>query len=315
MTMQASTVIGVDVAKAELVVYRQDQDQLQTVTNDKASLRGWLKTLPGQSTIAIEATNVYHLLAVELAYQQGHQIYVIDGYRLSHYRKGVGGRAKTDACDARLLARYLASERHQLRPWSPPSKAYRALQRLLRRRALLVKTRVALTQSLGDEPLFKSLFKRLIAQIGRINQLIENRLRETLKAVGLAEQAKRCQAIEGIGPITAAALTMAFERGHFSSSDAFIAFLGLDVRAKESGTFVGRRKLTKQGDPEVRRLLHNAAMAASRQGRWQQLYQQYQARGLKKTQALVILARKLARIAFALMKKQDIYRPTTAEAT
>ena len=38
--------------------------------------------------------------------------------------------------------------------------------------------------------------------------------------------------------------------------------MGLDVRVRDSGTFRGRRKLTKKGDPEVRRLLYNAAMAA-----------------------------------------------------
>ena len=121
-----------------------------------------------------------------------------------------------------------------------------------------------------------------------------------------------CRGVEGIGGLTAAALTMAFERGAFQSADAFIAFLGLDVRAKDSGTFTGRRKLTKQGDPEIRRLLHNAALAAARKGHWKQLYEQYQARGLRKTQALVILARKLARIAFALMKKREDYIPRTA---
>ena len=308
----SSTVIGVDVAKAELVIYRQDLDQLKTHANDKAGCAQLLKTLPPRCLIAIGATSTYHLLLIEMAYRQGHRVYVIDGYRLTHYRKGIGGRAKTDACDARLLARYLASEIDSLRPWNPPSKAYTSLQRLLRRRALLVKTRTALKQSVGEDPQFKSLFKPLIERIKRIELLIEKRLHDTLKAAGLLEQAQRCRGVEGIGELTAAALTMAFERGAFQSADAFIAFLGLDVRAKDSGTFTGRRKLTKQGDPEIRRLLHNAALAAARKGHWKQLYEQYQARGLRKTQALVILARKLARIAFALMKKREDYIPRTA---
>ncbi|MNJ69962.1 Transposase IS116/IS110/IS902 family protein [compost metagenome] len=83
------------------------------------------------------------------------------------------------------------------------------------------------------------------------------------------------------------------------------------MRLKESGRYCGRRKLTKQGDPEIRRLLHNAAMAASRTSRWRDLYQGYLARGLKRTEALTILARKLARIAFALMTTQQPYRPAT----
>ena len=170
----------------------------------------------------------------------------------------------------------------------------------------------ALKQSVGEDPQFKSLFKPLIERIKRIELLIEKRLHDTLKAAGLLEQAQRCRGVEGIGGLTAAALTMAFERGAFQSADAFIAFLGRDARAKDSGSFTGRRKLTKQGDPEIRRLLHNAALAAARKGHWKQLYEQYQARGLKKTQALVILARKLARIAFALMKKREDYIPRTA---
>jgi len=70
--------------------------------------------------------------------------------------------------------------------------------------------------------------------------------------------------------------------------------------------------LTKKGDPEVRRLLYNAASSASRTKAWASLYQSYLAQGLKPTQALIKLARKLARIAFALMKHEDDYRPKIA---
>ncbi|OUM24621.1 IS110 family transposase, partial [Pseudomonas putida] len=55
------------------------------------------------------------------------------------------------------------------------------------------------------------------------------------------------------------------------------------------------------------RLLHNAAMAASRSAAWKEIYERYRNNGKATTQALVILARKLARVAFALMKNQDEY--------
>ena len=118
----------------------------------------------------------------------------------------------------------------------------------------------------------------------------------------------RCEAVEGIGPLSACALVMAFLRGDFRNSDAFVAFLGLDVRVRDSGKQVQRRRLSKRGDPEIRRLLHNAAMAARRHPYWANVYQRYRDRGLQTTQALVILARKLARIAFALMKNQTTYQ-------
>ena len=43
----------------------------------------------------------------------------------------------------------------------------------------------------------------------------------------------------------------------------------MDVRVRESGQWCGRCKLTKQGDPEVRRLLFNAAMQGRRNPLWE----------------------------------------------
>jgi len=58
------------------------------------------------------------------------------------------------------------------------------------------------------------------------------------------------------------ALIRAYHRGAFASRDTFIAFLGLDVRRRESGYFKGKRKLTKRGPVELRRLLYCAAKPA-----------------------------------------------------
>lgn len=308
MAMQAHCpVIGIDVAKDELVIHQDEHKRPCTLENTPAAVRQWLASLPKGCDIAIEATSTYHMEVTEQAYAQGHQVYVIDGYRLKNYRDGVGGRAKTDMSDAQLLARYLNKEKDELRQWTPPPKAYRLLQSLLRRRAALVKARTALRQSLGGEPALKHSLQTLMKQMDRVDQLIQQRLKAALKAAGLSAQAQRCQAIDGIGDITATALVMAFLRGDFQSSDAFIAFLGLDVRVRDSGKSRGRRKLTKKGDSEVRRLLHCAAMSAARHSTWKAFYQRYRDRGLKTTQALVILARKLARVAFSLMKQQGQY--------
>lgn len=309
MAMQAMpALIGVDVAKAELVVYRADQDRQAVLDNTAAAVKAWLSTLPPGSAVAIEATNVYHLQAVEQAHAGGHRVYLVDGYRLNHYRQGVGGRAKTDASDARLLARYLAHEGDQMRPWSPPPPAYRALQQLLRRRATLVKTRVALTQSFA-EPALAALLKPALSRLKRLEKQLERQLLRVARDAGLAAAITRCRAVEGIGPLTACALNMACLRGHFRHSDAFVAFLGLDVRVRDSGRRRGRRQLTKQGDPELRRLLHNAAMAASRSATWKPFYQRHLDRGLTRIQALVALARKLARVLFALIRHEAPYQP------
>lgn len=312
MAMQVQPIlIGVDVSKAELVI-SIDGAAPETLENEPRAIRRWLKNLAGPACLAMEATSTFHLALAEEAHRRGHTVYLVNGYRLNRYRESIGGRAKTDATDARLLVRYLARERDQLRPWSPPSKAYRTLMQLLHRRATLVQARVSIQQSLQGLPALKASLQALTRQLERIDALIGKRIRDALVTAGWQDPYRRCQAIEGIGPLTAAALTTLFQRGRFANSDAFVAFIGLDVRVRDSGKHRGRRKLTKQGDPELRRLLYLAAMQASRQPAWTGYYRRCLERGLQPVQALNVLARKLARVAFAIMKNETDYVPRIA---
>lgn len=305
--------IGVDVAKAELVIARSGRKGIEQIVNDRASIRRWLKGLSGPACLAVEATNRYHLLLIEEADAAGHQVYVLDGYRLNRYRESVGPRAKTDRSDAALLLRFLENEGHLLKPWTPPPAGYLTLCVLLRRRATLVQTRTQLQQSLADLPEAKAERAALKRSLNRLILALEKRIASVAAQTDRHTDIQRCQAIEGIGPITATALANTFTRGRFSGADAFIAFLGLDVRVRDSGKKKGKRCLTKQGDPELRRLLYNAAMSAKRHPKWAPFYERCLARGMATTQGLVALARKLARVAFTLMKNQSTYRSNLGE--
>lgn len=297
--------IGIDVSKDELVIARSDQPDTLILANEPKAIQAWLKALPGPARIAVEATNTFHLAVTEAGYRLGHQVYVVDGYCLNQYRKSLRGRAKTDLTDAKLLRRYVNREWQDLRAWEPPSAGYRRLQRLLHRRATVVQARQCLRQSLKDLPELKGTTHAVLRTLTRLEQHLTRALQQAIRR----HDWERCQAIEGIGGVVAAALIMAFQRGRFRTSDAFIAFLGLDVRVRDSGKKKGQRKLTKQGDPELRRLLYLAAMQAKRTPTWQAFFQRHLERGLSKIQALVILARKLARVAFALLKNQTQYQP------
>lgn len=307
--LTAQVVVGVDVAKAEIVVYRSDLQQIEIVANERSSLRKWLKKLPAHTAIGLEATGIYHLDTTELAHDMGHDVYVIDGSRVSKYRESLGIRAKTDASDAHLLARYLTKESDTLRIWSPPPRAYTQLKSLLLRRAKLIQCRVKMKQSWEAESQMEEAFDEFLAAIDHFEKAIQTTLKALAEEAGIQEQVKRCQAVEGVGVLTGTAMATAFIRGDFANSDAFIAFLGLDLRVRQSGQKDQERRLSKRGDSEWRRLLHNSSMAASRSKTWKPFYESYLARGFKATQALVILARKLARVMFSLMKNETKYTP------
>jgi hypothetical protein len=85
--------------------------------------------------------------------------------------------------------------------------------------------------------------------------------------------------------------------------NALVAFVGLDPRACDSGQKAGRRRLSKRGSGELRRLLYNCAQAAAKTKTWKPYYTQLKTGRFSTTQALVIIARKLLRIAFSIWQQ------------
>ena len=301
--------IGVDVAKDWLDIYTDDRGDSQRIDNNQAAIDKWLGGLTGPVLIAIEATNIYHDLFIEGAHEQGHRVYVIDAFKLSRYRDAVGHRAKTDAHDAELLARYLQQEKQHLRCWQPRDPRQVRLWRLLKRRATLVQTGVRLRQSLADIDALDDAANALIGHCQQLVRKVDRELQAQARRLGWQPDLQRSCGMPGLGPTTSLALVALFHRHHFRSADAFVAFIGLDVRVRDSGKFRGRRKLTKKGDPEIRRLLYNAAMAGCRDPYWKPYYQSLRDRGFSGTAALMILARKMVRVCFALLQKQVSFDP------
>lgn len=310
MAMSTSPIeAGVDVAKNELMIQCSPDTKPFPIPNTPKSIKAWLKTVPRGSALAIEATSTYHMELADQAHASGLTVYVIDGFRLSKYRESVAVRAKTDAHDAVLLARYLNKERSSLKAWTPPPAGHRQIQVLLRRRAKLVEIRGMLRMSWSGDKLFESELKQIEQLLKRIEGSLEKQLRNTIREAGFLDHLRRVQQLPGIGFLTAVGLVMSFMRGEFANSDAFIAYLGMDVTVAQSGRWAGRGKLSKRGDSEVRRLLYNASMSGSRTETWKQFYAHHLGRGKKTTQALVILARRLARLAFGLMRHQVDWSP------
>lgn len=308
--MAMATVVedfGMDVAKDWLDIF--DGDTVVRIENNQRSIKAFLKVISTPCSIAIESTNTYHELMVELAIAANHTVFVVDAYRLSRYRDAVGVRAKTDENDAILLHRYLRSERQHLVAFKPLPKEVKRLNRLLKARAKLTQLKTAMGLSLAGVAELAITRKALLKRFDDAMAVIDKRMLDCITSGGYKNDYRRCLSIPGVGPINAAALVAIFHRGVFSKSDAFIAFMGLDVRVRESGYFKGRRKLSKQGSPEIRRLLFNAARAGAKTKHWNNYYLAMRARGHSTTATAVALSRKIARLAFALMRDQAEFRP------
>ena len=297
--------LGIDVSKDELVICDWDTEEITRLPNQGSPIKAWLKSLYGPVRIAIEPTSSYHLAVVEQAHVLGCEVYLIDSRQLVHYRVAVNVRNKTDPQDAWLLARYLARECSSLRPFKPLCAKAQRLWALLKRRAAVVKMRTQLEQSFSG---IKLSTKALSTEIQHLLDRIDRHMQALVRALGWWADYQRCLSIPGIGPLNAAALVSVFYRGAFAGSDAFVAFIGFDIRMRESGKYKGQRKLTKRGEAEIRRLLFCATQPARSYALFDHYYQKQLDKGLSKIAAKVVLARKLARIAFTLLINQQSFK-------
>ena len=161
------------------------------------------------------------------------------------------------------------------------------------------------------------LFARLYDELIQIQHRIEPIDLEIREIATQDEVCRRLQTVEGVGPLTATALTAAVgNAGVFKNVRQFAAYLGLVPRPHSSGGKQRLGRISKRGDTYVRTLLIHGARTTVRwsrhkntpRARW--LMALVQRCGVQK--AVVALANKNARVLWALMTRGEIYRSAVA---
>ena len=302
--------IGVDVSKAELVIAMGADRGPITIANDPQAISNWLGQIPAQALIAMESTGRYHGLLAHLASQGGLTVFVLNARDVFFYARALGTRAKTDGVDAGVIARYLAEHHARLHPWQAGSALQVRLQELLTRRAQVVVHRSALRQVFTGIELRGAQTTSLQSAFDALLESIDEQVQALIASdPAMAQGSARLRTITGIGPQTSALLATLLSRVKFANADALVAYSGLDPRPNDSGTKRGRRRLSKKGPALLRRQMYLAGFAASHSKALKPLYQSIRAKGFSTTEALVILGRKLLRVAFAVWNGNEAFDP------
>jgi transposase len=302
--MQAHDIfIGVDVAKDSLVSCVCGVPKPQVVANEERAIKCWLKTLAPQTVIGMESTGRYHQSLARLAHGCGLRVYVLNAKDVYFYAKALGARGKTDPGDAQIIARYIAEHHAALHAWAPGTAAQVRVQELLQRRTRIAVCRASLRQTLAGMDELGAAVLRLEEQFEQLLRQIDREVQALVASEPrLSQGSAVLQTISGIGPQSGAMLAALLSRIEFANGDALVAYSGLDPRPCDSGAHSGRRRLSKRGSPSLRRQMYLAALAATRSKALAPVYRALRAKGFKSTQAVVILARKLLRIAWAVWK-------------
>lgn len=295
--------VGVDVSKDMLDIACIPEQAPLRIGNDRREVLRWLKGLPAGSRIAMESTGIYHQLLAELARGAGMRVYVLNPKRIWHAARGDGRRGKTDRIDAQVIVKFLRDHLEQLHEWTPGTAVQREMATLERRRHCIEQHCTALRMTLQGLSELGPQVQQLLDSARDLRRAIDLRiglLAELDENIARASQLLR--EIPAVGPVGATSLAALFARVPFKSSDAVVAYVGLDVRVHDSGHSRGKRRLTKWGPAHLRRLVWLLGFAGAHTKIYKAYYSALKARGLSFTEASLIMGRRILRIAWAVWR-------------
>ena len=311
------TYVGIDVSKATFVVAYSSTKGSRT-NSFKNTIKGiheFIQTISvAEHHCVLEATGNYSSLLVYLLSQAGIAVSLENPLKIKNFARVMLSVTKTDEIDARLIAMY--GEKMQPAPYKLRSdtiltlKQKRTVIRQLKKQLIATSN---LKGSMEALPFFDPKCKKAIEKtITFLEKQIKN-LEEELAVLAQSEYKKQMDlltSIKGIGVTLAAALIMATGGfTYFDNAKQLTRYLGLSPTYQQSGTSVNvKGHINRNGDSSLRSQLYVAAFASLRcNTECKACFDRLRSKGKPGKVALIAVANKLVRQAFAIVTQEKPY--------
>ena len=338
----AAASVGLDIAKTWFQVHGADADGKPVFRYKlrRDQMEAFFQELP-PTVVGMEACATAHHWARSLG-ALGHQVRLLP----PEYVKPLVKRSKTDSADAEAICE--AMRRSGIRDVPVKSCEQQGSLMLHRARDLLVRQRTMLTNALRgfaaefglvvgqgawnitklrevlqtvDEVTFpevaRATTQMLFAQWDELERRIETLEKRIMSWHRSNPESRRLATIPGIGPINATLMAATVpDARQFQSGREFAAWIGLVPKESSSGGKQRLGHISKRGNPYMRRLLivgAHAVLRWTRRGKGMQ--SPWLLALIERRPANVVavaIANKMARIAWALMMRNETYRSAAA---
>ena len=307
----ARVCVGIDVAKARLDGAATDGDALSTGNDPEGRRRmaAWLGSI-GPERIVVEATGGYEKALVAELLARRLPVVVVNPGQVRSFARAIGQLAKTDAIDARVLARFAEAVRPEVRPI--PDALAAELEAMMARHNQLMTMRTMEMNRRHQSPSprvarsIAAVIAMLEDQIRDLDAEIDKRLRSSPR---WQEKIDLLKTVKGIGDYTARMMVIHLPELGTLSRQKIAALAGLAPINRDSGAMRGVRSIGG-GRAEVRSGLYMATLVAVRHNPWlKRCYQQLLDRGKRKKVAIVACMRKLLTLLNAILRDQQPWRP------
>jgi transposase len=333
--------IGLDIAKSVFEVHAVNAQEQVVVRRPlrRHQLLNWFAKQPA-CLIGMEACGTANHWARELS-ALGHTVRLIP----PAYAKPYVRRNKNDAADAAAICEAVSRPTMRFVPIKTEEQqadaaTHKARQMLIKQRTMIMNSLRGLMAEFGiivpqgpqhiskllailadpDDPGVPAVARAALNTMGEVLSTLEKQISVLDKDIKVRARtnatARRLDTIPGFGPILSSAIAaIVTDPRHFNSGRDFAASLGLVPRQDGTGGKVKLGPISKRGNGYLRRLLVNGATAVlngknARNDAWRVKMLESKPKKL----AAVALANKMARIAWAVMTRQEDFRPRAVPA-
>lgn len=313
-----SNYVGIDISKLTFdVAIENETRQLKhyKMSNDLKGFKQFSRLLEeDQHCCVMEASGPYYLKLATYLFDKKIAVSVINPLVIRRFSQMRMMRTKTDKKDAFMIAEYGKTERPKL--WKPEADYVLELKQIQSYIAQLLKNKTSLNNQLEafeknpvqSKSMNKSILKVLIT-LDKEVELMSERMEELVKEHH-NKLYVQVQSVPGIGKKTAMELIVlsgGFTK--FENAKQLSSYVGISPRIFESGTSVkGKAKICKMGMGRVRAMLYLCSWTAKKCNKaCRELYDRLVKKGKAKKVALIAVANKLLKQAFAIATKNEMY--------
>jgi transposase len=301
-------IYGIDISKDVFDVYGS-QSGYNQFKNDAKGFVSFMKYLPKDALVVMEATGYYHYRLAQFLYKSGVCVSVVNPLSVKRFIQMKLAKVKTDKSDAKAISDY--GSMNDVPLYTALTDIQSDCLQLFRLLDSYIKHRTATKNKLKGEEVLgipsKFAYRSLTRNLKHLNKEIlalETRLLELVKQ-DQQHQLTLLQTIPGIGMKTALFLivvTDGFKK--FETASQLCSYVGITPTIRVSGSSVrGRSRISKVGNKKLRNLVFLSAFSACRYNvACKTLFDRLVAKGKSKKLALIAVANKLLKQAFAIAK-------------
>lgn len=310
--------VGIDISKLSFdVAIKKDSDKYShyKFSNDDKGFADFTAILNKDLDVCVmEASGPYYLKLAHYLFDRNISVSVVNPLVIRRFSQMRMSRTKTDKKDAAIIAEYGKAETPEL--WQPEAdyvleikqmQAY--VEQMNKSRTGFLRQKEAFKQNTVESLVLNESLDKMIAILEIEIANIENKMIAIISYYH-GQLFKQMQSIPGIGKKTAMLLiVISGGFAKFDNARQLSSYIGISPRIFESGTSVkGKSKICKMGMSRIRAMLYICSWSAKKcNNACKELYDRLVEKGKARKVALIAVANKLLKQAFALASKNEYY--------